>query len=163
MRGRYPLFLFLLWVAAAGAHMGGCASQFPPLARMGDLYVEFIPSSRVVLSDITARQEGDELVIAGEVRRRNTAFSGIGHVDLAVVSPGGTVINQANAAYTPKILPKTPGARKHRPSHFEVRLYCVPPKGSVIRAAYHGKPDPDDPLLDCEDNVALPDGHDYGG
>ena len=67
---------------------------------MGGLFVEPIPSSRVYLSNITAKQEGDELVIAGEVRRRNAAFSGIGHVDLAVVSPGGTVINQANAAYT---------------------------------------------------------------
>ena len=130
---------------------------------MGNLFVEPIPSSRVLLSNITAKQEGDELLITGEVRRTNTAFSGMGHVDVAVVSPSGAVINQTNIPYTPKILPKTPGARKHRPSHFEARLSCVPPKGSIIRLAYHSKPDPDDPLLDCEDNAALPDGHDYGG
>ena len=75
---------------------------------MGDLFVQPIPSSRVILSNITAKQEGDELLIAGEVRRRNTAFSGMGHVDVAVISPSGAVINQTNTSYIPKILPKTP-------------------------------------------------------
>jgi hypothetical protein len=130
---------------------------------MEGLFVERIHSSRVSLSNIVVGQEGDELVITGEVRRLNTAFSGMGHVDVAVVSPSGVVISQAKVVYTPKILPKTPGARKHRPSHFEVRLRCFPPKGSIIRVAYHGKPAQDDPLLDCEDNLAVPYDHDYGG
>jgi len=134
------------------------------LVRMeGGLFVEPIPSSRVSLSNIIVRQEGDELVITGEVRRLNAGFSGIGHVDVAVVSPGGTVINQAHVAHTPKILPKTPGARKHRPALFEVHLRCVPPKGSVVRMAYHGKPVQDDPLLDGDDNFAVPHDHDHGG
>jgi len=163
-RERGSLFLLLLWLLATCVGMGGCVSQHSGLALMeGGLFVEPIPSSRVSLSNIIVRQEGDELVITGEVRRLNTGFSGIGHVDVAVVSPGGTVINHAHAAYTPKILPKTPGARKHRPSRFEVHLHCVPPKGSVVRAAYHGKPAQDDPLTDCEDNFAVPHDHDHGG
>jgi len=163
MRGTYPLFLLLLWVAAASAGMGGCVTQNSSLVHVGGLFVETIPSSRVFLSNIIVRPEGDELVITGEVRRRNAAFSGKGHVDVAVVTPGGTVIGQASTFYTPGILPKTPGARKHRPSRFEVRLNCIPPQGSIIRLAYHGKPDPDDPLLDCEDNFAVPHDHDHGG
>jgi hypothetical protein len=130
---------------------------------MEGLFVERIHSSRVSLSNIVVGQEGDELVITGEVRRLNTAFSGMGHVDVAVVSPSGVVISQAKVVYTPKILPKTPGARKHRSSRFEVHLRCVPPKGSVVRMAYHGKPAQDDPLTDCEDNFAVPNDHDHGG
>ena len=161
---RGSLFLLLLSLLATCVSMGGCVSQHPSHVQMeGRLFVEPIPSSRVSLSNIIVRQEGDELVITGEVRRLNAGFSGIGHVDVAVVSPGGTVINHAHAAYTPKILPKTPGARKHRPSRFEVHLRCVPPKGSVVRMAYHGKPAQDDPLLDCEDNFAVPHDHDHGG
>ena len=158
-----PLLL-LLWLLATSVGIGGCVSQHSSLVRMeGGLFVEPIPSSRVSLSNIIVRQEGDELVITGEVRRLNAGFSGIGHVDVAVVSPGGTVINQAHVAHTPKILPKTPGARKHRPALFEVHLRCVPPKGSVVRMAYHGKPVQDDPLLDGDDNFAVPHDHDHGG
>jgi len=155
--------LFLLSFAPALASMGGCLSQHASFDPVGDLYVETIPSSRVTLSHITVRQEGPEMVILGEVSRRNTAFSGLGHVDVAVVSPDGLVIGQANASYSPKVLPKTPGARKHRPSHFEVKLYCNPPQGSIIRVAYHGKPDPNDPLLDARENYAVPEHHDHGG
>ena len=162
-KGSGSHLLLFLWLLATCIGMGGCASQHFSLVQVeGGLFVEPIPSSRVSLSNIIVRQEGDELVITGEVRRLNAGFSGIGHVDVAVVSPGGTVVNQAHAAHTPKILPKTPGARKHRPSRFEVRLRCVPPKGSVVRAAYHGKPAQDDPLLDCEDNFAVPHDHDHG-
>ena len=158
-----PLLL-LLWLLATCVGVGGCVSQHSSLVQMeGGLFVEPIPSSRVSLSNIIVRQEGDELVITGEVRRLNAGFSGIGHVDVAVVSPGGTVINQAHVAHTPKILPKTPGARKHRPALFEVHLRCVPPKGSVVRMAYHGKPVQDDPLLDGDDNFAVPHDHDHGG
>ncbi len=161
---RGSLFLLLLCLLATCVGMGGCVSQHPSHVQMdGRLFVEPIPSSRVSLSNIIVIQEGDKLVITGEVRRLNAAFSGIGHVDVAVVSPGGTVINQAHAPHKPKILPKTPGARKHRPALFEVHLYCVPPRGSVVRMAYHGKPAQDDPLTDCEDNFAVPHDHDHGG
>jgi hypothetical protein len=164
LRKRISPYLSIIWLLAViGIGFGGCASHHFSPVHMGGLYIEHIHSSRVSLSNIVVGREGDELVITGEVRRLNTAFSGMGHVDVAVVSPSGAVINQANVVYTPKILPKTPGARKHRPSRFEVRLSCVPPKGSIIRLAYHGKPAQDDPLLDCEDNLAVPHDHDHGG
>ena len=154
--------IFLLWFTAAVAMMGGCASQHDSPDHTGGLYVEVISSSRVTLSNINVRQEGRELIISGEVSRRNTAFSGKGHVDMAVISHGGTVLVQANTIYTPEILPKTPGARKHRPSRFEVHLNCIPPRGSILRVAYHGTPDSDDPHLDGEDNYAVPKEHDHG-
>jgi len=161
MKVKGSFFLLLTCFAVATAYISGCSSHRSHLVKMEDLFIETIPSSRVYLSDITARQEGDELVISGKVSRRNTSFSGSGHVDVAVVSPGGLVIDTANIPYTPKILPKTPGARKHRASHFEARLRVIPPKWTVIRIAYHAKAASDD--LDHEDNVALPEDHDYGG
>ncbi len=162
MRKRIPLLLFLLWCAPVITILEGCPIHHS-LQPVGEVYVETIPSSRVYLSNINVKQDGRDLEISGEVSRRNSAFSGIGHVDVAVVSPDGSVIGQGIAPYLPKTLPKTPGARKHRPFRFELHLNCTPPQGSIIRVAYHGKPDPDDPLLDHKHNYAIPETYDQGG
>jgi hypothetical protein len=114
MRKRISLLLFLLWCTTAIMVMAGCPIH-QSHESIGGLYVEKIPSSRVSLSNINVKQNGGDLVISGEVSRRNAAFSGIGHVDVAVVSPDGAVIGQASAAYSPKVLPKTPGARNTAP------------------------------------------------
>lgn len=129
---------------------------------MDGLFIEPISSSLVHFSDIAVRQDGEELVISGEVSRRNPSFSGAGRVDVAVVSPAGRVIEKAGAPYTPPILPKTPGARKHHSSHFEVRLRCDPPQSSIVRIAYHAGGVSSDLMPDSE-NFALPDDHDCGG
>jgi hypothetical protein len=162
MRKKVPLLRFLLLLASATILLLGCPVH-RSLKPMGGLYVETIPSSRVYLSNINVKQNGGDLVISGEVSRRNTAFSGLGHVDVAVVSSDGVVMAQGIAPYSPKILPKTPGARKHRPSRFELHLTCTPPGGSIIRVAYHGQPDSSDSLLDHERNYAVPESHDQGG
>jgi hypothetical protein len=158
----YPVFVrLLIWVTAL-LFAGGCASPYV-LDPQGNFYIERIPSSWAYLSDIIVDQDGETLVIKGAVRRRNDAFSGTGHIDVAVVSPPGQVINQASAPYEPQILPKTPGARKHRASRFEIRLSAIPPKGSAIRLAFHGRPDPNDTPLYEHKNLAVPDKFDFGG
>ena len=126
-----------------------------PVPLWGICPSKLFPLHWVRMSNISTNQEADELVIAGDVSRRNSAFSGKGHVDVAVVSPAGKAICKASANYTPAILPKTAGARNHRSSHFEVDLRCTPPPKSVIRIAYHNKSGPDDPHPGCEDNAAL--------
>lgn len=156
-------FLHLFCMVGVLSGLWGCAARLGPHDHMDGLYVETIGSSRVTLSNINVRQADRELIISGEVRRRNAAFSGKGHVDMALISPAGMVVCQVSTSYTPGILPKTPGARKHRPSRFEVHLNCIPPRGSILRVAYHGAPDPDDPQLDGEDNYAVPQEHDHGG
>jgi len=151
----------LIWVTTL-LIAGGCASPYA-LDPQGNFYIERIPSPWAYLSDITVDQDGETLVIQGSVSRLNEAFSGTGHIDVAVVSPPGHVISQAAASYEPKILPKTPGARKHRASRFEIRLSAIPPKGSVIRLAFHGRPDPNDAPLYEHENLAVPEEFDFGG
>ncbi len=154
--------LFVLLCSAVCISISGCSSQSLHLTRMGDLFVEPIPSSRVWFSDITAEQKGNELVISGKVSRLNPSFSGAGRVDVAVVSPGGEVVSKASVPYTPKVLPITPGARRHRASHFDARLSCMPPYGSIVRIAFHGLSSPSDDLFDGEENEAVPVVQDYG-
>jgi hypothetical protein len=156
-------FMLLLCFAFAAAGMSGCSTQNSQIVKRGNFYIDVIPSNQASFSDITAMQQGSELVISGKLRRRNTAFSGAGRVDIAVVSPGGAVIDTAKVPYTPKILPKTPGARNHRPSQFEARLRCVTPKWAVIRIAFHGTAFSDDSTMEDAENDALPKDYDYGG
>ncbi len=151
----------LFWCLVILVISEGCLSSHHVFS--GGFYIETRPSSRVHLSDIHVRQAADELIISGAVSRRNTAFSGAGHIDVAVVSPDGVVVCQGNAPYTPKILPETPGARRHRPAHFDLRLGCDPPSGSTIRVAYHGKASSGDTSKDGHQNYAAPEPHDHGG
>ena len=162
IKAKAQVLMLMICFWAGAMAISACNSQQLQLVKMGDLYIEPIPSAQVTFSDITAKQEGDELVISGEVSRRNTSFSGAGYVDVAVVSPGGMVIDKASIPYTPRILPKTPGARSHHPSHFEGRLRCTPPQWSIIRIAYHAQAVPGDLKVD-EGNLALPEDYDYGG
>ena len=162
LSSRHPVCAHLfIWVAVLLA-AAGCASPYV-LDPQGNFYIERIHSSWAHLSDITVTQEGETLVIQGAVSRLNDAFSGTGHIDVAVVSPPGRVVSQASVSYDPKILPKTPGARKHRSSRFEIRLTGIPPKRSVIRLAFHGRPDPNDTPLYEHKNLAVPDQFDFGG
>ncbi len=162
MHRTWSFFVLLMGFALFLSGIEGCLSQHPSVDRNEGFYVETVPSSRVSLSRIAVKRESAGIVILGEVRRRNTAFSGLGHVDVAVISPDGAVIGQGNAPYFPRVLPKTPGARKHPPSHFEVHLNCSPPRGTTIRVAYHGKPEANDPL-DPGENFAVPKQQDHGG
>jgi len=159
--GYFACLILLSWVSVL-LFIGGCASPYS-LDRKGNYYIERIPSSRAYLSDVTVNQEEGKLVIQGLVSRRIAAFSGIGHVDVAVVAPSGQVISQAAVPYEPKKLPKTPGARKHRPSRFEISLPFNPPKGSLIRLTFHGRPDPNAEIVYEHENLAVPDEFDMGG
>ena len=144
-----------IYLMSAALIVTGCASGPMGLVKTGELFIEPIPSSRVYFSNLTVRQEGTELVIAGSVSRRNSAFFGSGHVDVAVVAPTGEVLWKASVIYTPRKLRKTPGARKHRGSRFEARLPCVPPQKTTIRIAYHASAySTDEP--DCERNKSVP-------
>lgn len=162
LSSRHPVCAHLfIWVAVLLA-AAGCVSPYV-LDSQGNFYIERIPSAWAYLSDITVDQKGQELVIKGAVSRLNDGFSGTGHIDVAVVSPPGQVISQASTSYEPKVLPKTPGARRHSSSKFEIRLPAIPPKGSVIRLAFHGRPDPNDAPLYEHKNLAVPDQFDFGG
>jgi hypothetical protein len=149
--------LAVVWLVLA---VCGCASKNALIASEGNLSVKIIPSHWVRISDINVKQEIDNLLIEGELRRLNAAFSGRGHVDVAVMSGEGILICKASGKYKSAILPKTPGARNHPPSRFQARLHCIPPEGSIIRVAYHNAFGPDDPDMGCGDNAALPDEHD---
>jgi len=142
--------LFLLGFVTTGMFLIGCAPKHVNLITKKGVSIETIHSAQVQISDMAVSEDDNELVITGKVYRRNPSISGSGHVDVTILDSAGNVIDKGSIPYTPTTLPKTPGARKHRGSRFEVRLPCVLPSGSKIQVAYHARVKLENNGLDCE-------------
>jgi len=71
-------------------------------------------------------------VITGRLRRRGTfAVAGSGLVDVIILGPDGTVIDEGSTRYVPRLI------RKGHSSTFTMRFPVVAPKGTVVRVAHH--------------------------
>ncbi len=142
--------LFLLGFVTTGMFLSGCAPKHVNLITKKGVSIETIHSARVHISDVAVSEDSNELVITGKVYRRNPSISGSGHLDVTILDPAGNVIEKGSVPYTPTTLPKTPGARKHRGSRFEVRLPCVLPSESKVQVTYHARVKLENNGLDCE-------------
>lgn len=156
MRVKNFSILFLLGVVTTGMFLSGCAPKHINLITKKGVSIEAIHSAGAHISDMAVSEDGNELIITGKVYRRNRSISGSGHVDVTILDPAGNVIEKGSVPYTPKTLPKTPGARKHRGSRFEVRLPRVLPAGSKVQVTYHATIKPESNGFDCERSVSAP-------
>jgi len=146
--------LFLLGFVTPGMFLIGCAPKHLNLITKKGVSIEAIHSAQVQISDMAVSEDGNELVITGKVYRRNRSISGSGHVDVTILDSAGNVIEKGSVPYTPTTLPKTPGARRHRGSGFEVRLSGVLPAGSRVQVVYHATVKPESNGFDCERSVS---------
>ncbi|MBW2111147.1 MAG: hypothetical protein JRH00_06885 [Deltaproteobacteria bacterium] len=146
--------LFLLGLVTTAMFLSGCAYKHANLISQKGISIETIHSAGAHISDVAVSEDDNELVITGKVYRLNPSISGRGHVDVTILDSAGNVIEKGTVPYTPTILPKTPGARKHRGSRFEVRLPCVLPAGSKVEVAYHARLKPESNSPDCERSVS---------
>ena len=157
MRVKNFSVLFLLGFVTTGMFLSGCAPKHVNRITNTGVSIETVHSARAHISDVAVSEDGNELVITGKVYRRNRSISGSGHVDVTILDSAGNVIEKGSVPYTPTTLPKTPGARKHRGSRFEVRLPCALPAGSKVQVAYHARLKPESNSPDCRNDAALPD------
>ena len=154
MRVKDISVLFLLGFVITGMFLSGCAPKHMNLVTQKGVFIESVDSAQAYISGMAVSEDGNELVITGKVHRRNRSISGSGHVDVTILDSAGNVIEKGGVPYTPTTLPKTPGARKHRGSRFEVRLPGVLPAGSKVRVFYHATVKPGSNGLDCERRVS---------
>jgi len=133
----------------------GCAINRANLAEDRTVSIERVPSAGIYFHGVYVHQEGDELVVSGEIKHRtpSVVVDG-GHIDIAVTTPEGKVIEEISTVYVPGVLSR----RSHRGSHFNVRLPLVPPNGSIVRVARH-KFQPRESIsgrdFDCGENAAV--------
>ena len=117
------------------------------------------PSGDIHVVNVRCYHDGDELVISGKVRRGcNFSYQDVlGHIDIVVLDPEGSVLTTASTYYSPRGIPKT-GSRS---SCFSARLPATVGKDAVIRTAYHEDSDfavhsPGEKAFHCRMNMALP-------
>ncbi|MBW1851607.1 MAG: hypothetical protein JRJ15_09280 [Deltaproteobacteria bacterium] len=152
MKARDLRILFVLMIVSISITGLGCASNGVNLIKNGAVTLERIPSKGYYISHVEVYQNDNELVLHGNVKRRPHSNTGTGHVDIAIVSPDGEILEEIITSYRPRIISKR-RLRKCK-SYFIVSLSIVPPKGSIVRVAYHRNSKPDSRTFSCGENRA---------
>lgn len=122
-----------LCVFAAVLASSGCAAKYASLKDLGTARVEILPSddhdARISFADVY--QENGELVVKGTVTKSGPIFvSYKGHIDVAVVSPGGEQVRFGTAECS-----RFPS--RQRQTSFKVRFPMVAEKGTVVHLVFH--------------------------
>jgi hypothetical protein len=132
----------------------GCFGSRVDLVDNQTVSLVQVPTKHLYISSAAIYQKGNAAEVRGVIRPRHRGFHGPGHVDIAVVAPDGTVLEEARALYHPRIL-----QRKSDPhAHFTATLSAVPPQGSTVRLSYHKDEDPSSlpKPFHCERHAACP-------
>ena len=109
----------------------GCAMTGKDLIHDNTVKIEKVSSKRGAVTFVSVIQEGDEVVLRGEVRRRPTGRGSIpGHIDVEVIDSSGANMEQMSTGYRRS-------GTKSRYAKFHSRLAAVPPSGSLIRVIHH--------------------------
>lgn len=108
----------------------GCATTGKDLVRDGVVDIERESSRYTMVTLVSAMQEGHDLLVRGEVRRRHGGRSPIpGHIDVQIIGPDGDVLADTSIGYHRR-------SAKWRSASFYTRLETVPPPGSTIRVLH---------------------------
>ena len=160
MMSKISGFLQAIILVTAIVFFSGCATSNVNYTNEASVLFERMPSEDVLISDVHAYEDGDELVIYGKVKRAadNCCDAARGHVDVAIVAPDGLVIDIINVLYSPRNIPKV----RSRTSHFTTRLPYIVPEDMTLRITYHDNMEVaastayrEDKFL-CEQNMATP-------
>lgn len=130
-RNTLPAVLCLAAVLAAS----GCATVRTNDKREASVLFARVQSAEVLVSEVHAYQDGDALVVYGKVKRTaaNCCEAAHGHLDMAVMTPDGSVLDAVSLVYSPRNIPKV----RTRSSRFVTRLPYAVPAGTTLRLAYH--------------------------
>jgi len=118
----------------------GCATTGRDLVRDNTVKIEKVSSSRATVSFVSVLQEGNDVTLRGEVRRRPVVGRGSipGHIDLEVIGPHGGILEETIVGYHRRSV-------KSRRASFRATLQTAPPLGSTIRVTHDTHP-----LFSCE-------------
>lgn len=115
-----------------------CATTTVPPPAPGTLAVKILPAVDVRIVQTSARQEGEYLVVDGQIKRKKVHARKFprGHIDIAILDEDGSTIDKTFTKISPEILPRIDGMK----STFLARIPLVPPQGSVVRVNFHSGP-----------------------
>ncbi len=160
MMSKFSGFLPVMILVTVAVFISGCATSNVNPNETSALF-ERMPSKGVIVNNVRAYEDGDELVIYGKVKRtsNNCCDTTRGHVDIAVVAPDGPILDIVSVLYTPRDIPRV----RSRTSRFTARLPYTLPEDITLRITYHENPkvaalstNVRDKFL-CEQNMTLLD------
>jgi hypothetical protein len=111
----------------------GCATSRVNLVDSGTVSIEKVSSEKTCISKVYVFQEGNDLIVSGNVKRRVSPGPGGGHVDVTILGPDGVSIKELETPYFPRIIPLK-GARE---SKFSVKIPILLPEGSKVQVEHH--------------------------
>ncbi|MFC1552539.1 hypothetical protein ACFL6P_08255 [Candidatus Latescibacterota bacterium] len=110
----------------------GCSAHSNDLIKSGSVSVIKKNTPLVYFSWVNVYQDGDVLHISGNVKRRKFMPVPMGHVEIIVLSPIGTLLQKVSVYHSPR---KIPG-KKTSGSMFQIKMPVVLSKGSRIIFQY---------------------------
>ncbi len=128
--------LLLGVLAVLTLSLTGCATQTIGLKGKGDAADGCLPAQIACVDGIEVRLNQETPRITGWVSRHVTGTTADGHVDYAIVSPDGAILESGSVRYSPRILHRDRLSRGWAVFHAD--LAQSPPEGSTVYAAFHG-------------------------
>jgi len=103
------------------------------------VYVDTKTCTEVALSAVRVYQDGDDTIVKGDIKRRNSFQPSRGHVQVVALSDDGKTISQVQSSYYPRNSPGKPRRNVKMTSSFTARLPLVLPDKASVRIMCGGK------------------------
>ena len=118
--------------------VAGCTeANRTDIVKSGIVTIEQQRTGKAYIAWSSAYEEKGDLVITGVLRRRDHVGRPIKtHVDVTIVSPDGTVLDEGRSSgiYVPR---RITGRGYQSFERFKIRIPNVPAKGSLVRLVSH--------------------------
>ena len=112
----------------------GCAVKGLNLAKSGEVSVERKHTKNIYFSYITVYQNGENISVSGKVKNRfNFKRIPMGHIDVTIISPAGTILKKVGVLHYPRRLPR----KRAGSSYFKVDIPVTLPLKAIVRVEYH--------------------------
>ncbi len=137
MKNQTIIITFVIFFA--GIVLSGCSFSKMNLTGNGAYTIERVNTSdRISIRSVKVYQDDGDTVVSGKVKLNKNLFQPKqGHVDIAVISPDGTVLDTASVFYNPRRLTRRMQLKANNGSYFTARFPGPLPQGSIVRLAPH--------------------------
>jgi hypothetical protein len=151
MAGKTIVAIWVLTFCVQAALIISCGGR-TNLVKAGVFAVEEASPAGIKFAETNVYRENGGLLVTGKLLRTYRSKSYPGHVDIALVAPGGKVVGTASVKNKMPFI----GRSKRKTSSFRAKFTTVPPEGSTIHVRFHRKGSSETGQFDCGSNIAKP-------
>lgn len=137
MRKKHSATIIMLGLSLVSVVMSGCVTNRINLADTGMLNLEQRNNGKVYIAWSGAYEQEDGFVVTGVLRRRDRVGMPIRtHVDVTVLSPDGTILDEARSSDV-CVSRRITGRSYLSFERFKVYFPKMPVRGSTVRVISH--------------------------